>query len=84
MVNQQEMKKIMEQYSRNIEPPEGQVKVTRLPDYTTVYVEQIAGIGRSLFLNEYRVDGKTSGEATVRAATQFLSARQAGIKNFFY
>ena len=73
-MNQQEMKKIMEQYGRNIEPEEGQVKVTRLPDYTTVYLELIDGIGRSLFLNEYRVDGKTYWAGySPRSDTVFVS-----------
>lgn len=58
-MNRSEMIKIMEQYSRNSEPEEGQVKVTRIADFTTVYLEKIAGVGRSLFLNEYKIDGKT-------------------------
>ena len=58
-MNEMQMIKIMEQFSRNSEPVEGQVKVTRVPDYKTVYVEQIGDIGRSIILTEYKVDGKT-------------------------
>lgn len=73
-MNQSEMIKSLERFSRKSEPEEGQVKVTRLPDYTTVYVEQIGGIGRSLFLNEYKIDGKTyrAGYSS-RSETVFVS-----------
>ena len=73
-MNRNEMIKSLEQFSRNIEPEEGQVKVTRIPDYTTVYLEQIAGVGRSLFLNEYKIDGKTFWAGySPRSETVFVS-----------
>jgi hypothetical protein len=58
-MNQLQMIKIVEQFSRKSTPLEGQVKVFRVPDYKTVYVEQIGEFGRSIVLSEYQVDGKT-------------------------
>lgn len=58
-MNEKQMLKIVEQFSRESEPVEGQVKVIRVPDYKTVYIEQIGESGRSILLNEYLVDGKT-------------------------
>ena len=54
-----QMLKIVEQFSHNGEAVEGQVKVARVADYKTVYVEQIGDSGRSIFLSEFKVDGKT-------------------------
>jgi hypothetical protein len=58
-MNEVEMVKILEQFSQKNEPAEGQVKVTRVPDYKSVYIEQIGKVGRSIMLNEYKVAGKT-------------------------
>ena len=35
------------------------IKVIRVADYITAYVEQVGESGRSIMLNEYQVDGKT-------------------------
>ena len=58
-MNELQMIKVLEQYSRKTEPSEGQVKVTRVPDYKTVYIEHIGDKGSSVLLSEYKVDGKT-------------------------
>jgi hypothetical protein len=58
-MNEMQMIKIVEQFSRKSEPVEGQVKVTQVPDYKTVYIEQIGGSGSSIIMSEYQVDGKT-------------------------
>lgn len=58
-MNEMQMIKIVEQFSRNSEALEGQVKVTRVADYKTVYIEQIGESGRSIILSEFKVDGKT-------------------------
>lgn len=73
-MNELQMIKIVEQFSRKIEPVEGQVKITRVPDYKTVYVEQIGDTGRSIILSEYKVDGKTfwAGYSS-RSETVFVS-----------
>jgi hypothetical protein len=70
-MNEIQMIKLVEQFSRNTEPVDGQIKVTRVPDYKTVFIEQIGDTGRSIVLSEYKVDGKTywagysSGSETV-------------------
>jgi len=78
-MNQTEMLKIVEQYSRNAEVVEGAIKVTRVPDSKTVYVETIGEAGRSIFFNEYKVDGKTywAGYST-RSDTVFVSQSSRG------
>ena len=53
------MRRSIEQFSQENEPEEGQVKVTRVPDYKSVYIEQIGTVGRSVILNEFKVAGKT-------------------------
>jgi hypothetical protein len=73
-MNELQMIKYVEQFSRKSEPVEGQVKVTRVPDYKTVYVEQLNGSGRSIVLSEYKVDGKSywAGYSTL-SDTVFIS-----------
>jgi len=73
-MNEMQMIKIVEQFSRKSEPLEGQVRIQQVPDYKTVYVEQVAGIGRSIILTEYKVDGKVywAGYSS-RSETVFVS-----------
>jgi hypothetical protein len=73
-MNEMEMLKIVQQFSRKTDPLAGQVKITRVPDYKTVYVEQIGDFGRSIVLSEYTVDGKTywAGYSTL-SETVFIS-----------
>lgn len=58
-MNSDQILKIVEQFSRKSGTGFGVTTVTRIPDYKTVYVEQIGEIGRSMILSEYQVDGKT-------------------------
>ena len=51
--------KIVEQYSRKNEAGYGTIKVTRVADQKTVFVEQIEGIGRAVMMDKYQVDGAT-------------------------
>jgi hypothetical protein len=78
-MNQMKMQMIVEQFSRNAEVVEGTVKVMRVPDSKTVYVETIGEIGRSIFFNEYKVDGVTywAGYST-RSDTVFVSQTSRG------
>ncbi len=73
-MNQIEMQKIVEQFSRQVEEAEGQIKVMRVADAKTMYVETIGEIGRSIIFNEYKVDGKTywAGYSS-RSNTVFVS-----------
>lgn len=57
-MNEMQMTKIIEQFSRKDENAETGVKVMRVPDYKTVYIEQVGEAGRSVILSEYKVDGK--------------------------
>ena len=78
-MNQIEMMRIVEQFSRKAEGVEGPIKVIQLPDSKTVYVETIGEIGRSIFFNEYKVDGKTywAGYSS-RSDTVFVSQISRG------
>jgi hypothetical protein len=58
-MNQTDILKIVEQFSRGDEPDEGLIKVSQVPDSKTVYVETVGDVGRSIYFTEYRVDGKT-------------------------
>ena len=37
----------------------GTLDTIQIPDYKTVYIEQVGQSGRSIMLTEYQVDGKT-------------------------
>jgi hypothetical protein len=68
------MLKIVEQYSRQSALADEEIKVTRVPDWRTVYVEQFDEMGRAIILTEYKVDGKTywAGYSS-RSETVFVS-----------
>lgn len=78
-MNRIKMLKIVEQFSRKAEAVEGAIKVTRVPDSKTVYVETIGDSGRSIFFDEYKVDGKTywAGYSS-RSDTVFVSQVSRG------
>jgi hypothetical protein len=77
-MNDIQITKIVEQFCRKSEPVEGEIKVIRIPDYKTVYVEQFGEDGRSIILTEIKVDGKTyyAGYSSL-SETVFVS--QAGL-----
>ena len=76
-MNQMDMLKVLEQFSQNVEVADGQMKVTRVADFRTVYIETIDDIGRSILFHEYKVGGTTywAGYSS-RSDTVFVS--QAG------
>ena len=51
--------KIVEQYSHTSEASFGDIKVTRIPDRKTMFVENIDEVGRTVMMNEFKVDGVT-------------------------
>jgi hypothetical protein len=53
------MLKIVEQYSRQGVMVDEEINVIKVPDWTTVYVEQCDGMGRAIIMTEYKVNGKT-------------------------
>ena len=78
-MNQTDMLRIVERFSRNPDGMEEQLKVVRVPDSKTVYIETIGEMGRSIFFNEYTVDGKTywAGYSS-RSNTVFVSQTSRG------
>ncbi len=53
-----QMLKIVEQFSREGHSDDQEIKIIRVPDRKTVFVEQIGEMGRSILFDEYKVDGK--------------------------
>lgn len=78
-MNQKDMLRMVEEYSRNAGMVEGQAKVVRVQDSKTMHVETIGEVGRSIFFNEYKVDGKTywAGYSS-RSDTLFISEISRG------
>jgi meiotically up-regulated gene 157 (Mug157) protein len=58
-MNSNQLLKIVQQYSRKSAAGYDDIKVTRVADQKTVFVEQIDGVGRSVMMDKYQVDGAT-------------------------
>ena len=58
-MNSSQLLKIVEQYSRKSQAGYGDIRVTRIPDQKTMFVEQIDDIGRAVMMDKYEVDGAT-------------------------
>jgi len=58
-MNSDQLLMIVQQYSRKREAGYGDIKVTRVADQKTVFVEQIDGVGRAIMMDQYQVDGTT-------------------------
>lgn len=58
MTNDQ-LLKVVEQYSRKNEAGDSDIKVTRVPDQKTVFIEQVDGVGRAILMDKYQVAGST-------------------------
>ena len=58
-MNSGQLLKIVEQYSRKSQAGYGDIRVTRIPDQKTMFVEQIDDIGRAVMMDKYEVDGAT-------------------------
>ncbi len=58
-MNSDQLLKIVEQYSRKSESGYGDIKVRRIPDRKTVFVEQVDDVGRAIMMDKYQVDGAT-------------------------
>ena len=82
-MNSDQLLKIVQQYSRKPEAVYGDIKVTRVADQKTVFVEQLDGVGRAVMMDKYEVDGATywAGYSS-RGETVYLSlAAQAVATN---
>jgi hypothetical protein len=58
-MNSDQLLKIVEQYSRKSEAGQADIKVRRIPDRKTVFVEQVDDVGRAIMMDKYQVDGAT-------------------------
>jgi meiotically up-regulated gene 157 (Mug157) protein len=58
-MNNDQLLKVVEHYSRKNEAGHSDIKVTRVPDQKTVFVEQVDGVGRAILMDKYQVDGAT-------------------------
>jgi hypothetical protein len=73
-MNRDQLLKIVEQYSRMGEAGCGEIKVIRVSDQKTVFVEQIDGVGRAIMLDKYQVDGGTNWAGySSRSETVYIS-----------
>ncbi|HKZ45037.1 MAG TPA: hypothetical protein VJZ78_08385 [Anaerolineales bacterium] len=54
-----ELLKIVEQCSSDLDPYTGPLKIVRVPQYNTIFIEQNGNDTRSVMLSEQDVDGKT-------------------------
>jgi hypothetical protein len=70
--------RVVENFARTGNTEDEKVKVTSLPQGKTSYVEYIGQDGRSIMLNEYRVDGKSiwAGYSS-RSGTVYVSLTRA-------
>jgi hypothetical protein len=75
-MDEKQLSKIVEQYSRLGDVLIGEIKITRVPDWKSVFVETIGEIGRAIIMTEHKVDGKTywAGFST-RSQTVYVSCR---------
>jgi len=58
-MDEKQMLKIVEQYDRQNVSVVDEIKVTRIPNGNTIYIEKNEEQSRSIILTEYKVDGKT-------------------------
>ena len=75
-MDEKRMSSIVEQYSRSGSETVDEIKITRVPDWKSVFIETVGEIGRAIMLSEYKVDGKTywAGYST-RSQTVYVSNR---------
>lgn len=59
MDEKQLLRKMVDDYARTGCTQDGEIKVMRVQDQKTTYVEPNGDGGRSVIMNEYKVDGKT-------------------------
>ncbi len=70
--------RVVENFLRTGSASDEQVKVTCLPKDKSSYVEQIGEDGRTILLDEYRLDGSVIWASySTRSGTVYLSPRSA-------
>jgi hypothetical protein len=75
-MDEKKMSNIVEQFTRQGIDTVEDIKVTRVPDWKSVFIETIGDTGRAIVMNEYKVDGKIfwAGFST-RSQTVYVSYR---------
>ena len=69
-----QMLSIVEHYCRKIDLEDKDIKVTRVADKKSVFVEQIGDGGRAIMMSEYKVDGiKYFAGYSSRSQTVYIS-----------
>ena len=58
-MDSKQMLAIVEHYCRKIDLEDNDIKVTRVADKKSVFVEQVGESGRAIMMSEYKVDGET-------------------------
>jgi hypothetical protein len=73
-MDEMQMSRIVDAYYRKPESEYEGIRITRVPNWKTVFVEQIGESGRAVMMNAYKVDGTTcwAGYST-RSQTIFIS-----------
>ena len=73
-MNSDQILKIVELYNRKSDAGYGAIKVTRIADQKTIFIEQIDGIGRAIMFTMFKVDGSTYWAGfSNRSQTVFIS-----------
>ena len=73
-MNSKQMLTIVEQYCQKIASTNPSVKIIRIEDHMTMFVEQTTEGGRGIMLYEYKVDGKTYWAGySMRSQTVYIS-----------
>ena len=58
-MNNDQLLKIVEHFSRKSDSENKDVKVIKIPDFKSVFIEENGGIGQAIMMTEYKVDGLT-------------------------
>ena len=73
-MDEMQMLRIVEAYYRKPDTQYEGIKITRVPNWKTVFVEQFGESGRAVMMNEYKVDGaKCWAGYSSRSQTIFIS-----------
>jgi hypothetical protein len=73
-MDSKQMLTIVEEYCRKIASTFKDVKVTRIANWKTMFVEQSGDSGRTVMLSEYKVDGATCWAGySSRSQTVYIS-----------
>ena len=77
-MDSKQMSTIVEQYSRKIDQKNSDIKIVRVADQKTMFVEQSGDSGRTIMMSEYKLDGATywAGYSS-RSQTVYISLAAA-------